>query len=163
MFRLLIILSLVSSCLGPGSVEEMIGPDENMNGIRDDIDEYIGTKSRSLDEKKAFEQYAIYLTKTFKTFTTKKSSINNSFLISKAGDCVDNVFLGKNKKYGSKLINSEARKMEKLMDVIHSSVFDSRSRLGAYTKSNTNFSGQVTTGYKKAKDACEFKLEGDYR
>ena len=154
--KYLLLLFLAMGCFREPTIEEMMGPDKDGNGVRDDIDEYINDVTKDEDERNAFKQYAKYLRLGFKYYNDKEKSIENSHKSSQALGCVSHVW----REYHSGW--KEGRKYVTYIDEIYAKSFNSKKSLFVEAKINGHFSGQMTMNGKYAHEDCEFKLRKKY-
>lgn len=143
------------SCFGEPTVEDMMGPDKDGNGVRDDIDEYINDVTKDADERNAFRQYAKYLRLGFKNYQDKEKSINNTHTKLKALDCVSNVWEPYHPGW------EESFRYSKITDVISEMTYKSDKSLRIKSRISRDFSGQMSGAYE-VNEACEFKLNKEY-
>jgi hypothetical protein len=150
------ILLISVSCFGEPTIEEMMGPDKDGNGVRDDIDRFIDKPTKDQDERNAFKQYAKYLRLGFKYYEDKDKSIENTHEKLKALDCISKVWLKYNQAWEEKL------KFTRITKEIRSMTFETRKTLEISAKISGDFSGQMSGGYGYAHEVCKFKLIKEY-
>ncbi len=154
--KYLLLLFLTMGCFREPTIEEMMGPDKDGNGVRDDIDEYINDVTKDPDERNAFKQYAKYLRLGFKYYQDKEKSITNTHTSLKALDCVSKIWERRHKDYRERIKYSE------IIDEIDSKTYETLKTLSIKAKISGDFSGQVSGVNDNLYEVCEFKLRKKY-
>ena len=152
--KFLFVMFISISCFGEPTIEEMMGPDKDGNGVRDDIDRYIDKEIKHKDQNKSFKQYAKYLRLGFKYYEDKEKSIKNTKARLTSFECVSGIW--KRRFPGWK----ESQKYSEVLDEVELMMYNSRSSLKVKNMISRDFSGQVTGFAKSYKSTCEFKFEG---
>ena len=160
----LLILS-ITSCLS-SSVEDLMGPDEDKNGIRDDVDIFIKRQDVKEEYRDAMRQYAFYARESFRYIHNRDESIRNSRQKFLALDCLNALYNEKIENFKGtnpskeKLVN-HMKKQFKLGRIIrkklHEQIYNSWSRKNAEGAISQNLGGQIYTTEKSAKIACYFR------
>ncbi len=154
--KYLLLLFLTMGCFREPTIEEMMGPDKDGNGVRDDIDEYINDVTKDEDERNVFKQYAKYLRLGFKYYQDKEKSITNTHKMLKAMDCIAEVWIQYHPGW------KEGAEYRKIKETIKNDIFSSKKELKIYARINGNFSGQMSMSLG-VHESCEFKLRRKYR
>lgn len=123
---------------------DIVGPDANKNGVRDDIEEYIDKNYPSVKEHAAAMQFAKAMQETLLVETSNLVSVKQtSQKISKAIHCISSTFDG-----GSDSTRSAQATLQ-----IEAITTNTKERLKAYLRFNKALDGTVSTRPKG--DTCE--------
>lgn len=154
--KYLLLLFLTMGCFREPTIKEMMGPDKDGNGVRDDIDEYINDVTKDEDERNAFKQYAKYLRLGFKYYQDKDASIRNTKKELLSFSCVTGIWKKNHPGY------RESLTYRKILNHIENNTFDGLKTLKVKSTITGHFSGQVIALNDKLDQICKFKLRKKY-
>ena len=160
----LLILS-ITSCLS-SSVEDLMGPDEDKNGVRDDVDLFIKRQDVKEEYRDAMRQYAFYARESFRYIHNRDESIRNSRLMTLSRNCLTALYEENIKEFEKsssskdlfiKYMEELHREEMNLRRALNNKIYNSWARKDAEKKKDKHLSGQIYTMEKLAKKACFFR------
>ena len=147
LFYPLILLFTFTACFsGPSGGEDLLGPDKDKNGVRDDVDEWIKDQDLDFNKSEAFRLMAKNLRLALKHHKDRDKSNFYSHEVDSASDCLFLLL-----KYNSRLKRKYTNKLYKLS-------INNEERILAYADVNVNFSGEVSYFERDLNKSCKFKL-----
>ena len=147
LFYPLILLFTFTACFsGPSGGEDLLGPDKDKNGIRDDVDEWITDQGLDFNKSEALRLMAKNLRLALKHHKDREKS--NFYLHEKgsASNCLYFLF-----ERDTKLKGKVTKELYKLS-------INNEERLLAYADVDSNFSGEVGYLERDLKKTCKFKM-----
>ncbi len=138
-FLALLLLLSLASCGEP-----VAGVDEDEDGIRDDVQEFINKKYKDKKVKAAVVQYAKNFQKTITESESKELSLENSKNGFRALNCLIYVTS----------INETAQ----ISREMRAEILNTRERLEANSMVNEHLNGSITSSAKETKESCDSQL-----
>ncbi len=169
---LFILLSILISCLKDdqrtpaekemdrqvGMIDDrktVLGPDNNNNGVRDDIEYWINHAPQIIN--KDIKQAAMWYAKTQRDIQMhsddKEKSIKAMSEMDTAFSCLSMIL------WETKIDFKEDYIYKKIIELSE----NTRKRSKAYSRADLHFAGQVGPSKNFADETCYFELEGSYR
>ena len=146
----LLILS-ITSCFS-SSVEDLMGPDEDKNGVRDDVDLFIKRQDVKEEYRDAMRQYAFYARESFRYIHNRDESIRNSRVMSLSRNCIGALYEEDIKNFEStnpskdefiKYMGALHKAERKIKKALHRVIYNSWARKEAEKKKDRHLGGQL--------------------
>jgi len=133
----------------------LLGPDQNDNGIRDDIELWIDNHPLVLNDdiKKAMYQSARVQRDSLKFFDDKEKSIQVNHRSNAASSCEGLVF--------RKIDPTDTTRLEIVLPLVKLS-YNTKSRKEAYDKYTNHLTGKIWAMPDTIDDSCDFKTSEKY-